>query len=276
MRLRFTKMHGCGNDFVMIDAISQSVKLSPEKIRFIADRHKGIGCDQLLVVEAPRRPDVDFFYRIYNQDGGEVQNCGNGARCFAKFVRDRRLTAKKKIKVETVNGLMTLDVQANGDISVDMGAPILNPADIPMLADSQAIKYPVQLDDKTLEIFSVSIGNPHAVILVDDIDSAPLQTTGVQLQAHAMFPEGVNVGFMQVLSRDEINLRVLERGVGETLACGTGACAAVVAGILCGLLDTEVKVNLPGGRLLITWPEPGASVIKTGPATTVFHGQAYI
>lgn len=276
MRLRFTKMHGCGNDFVMIDAISQTVKLSPEKIRKIANRHKGIGCDQLLVVEAPRRPDVDFFYRIYNQDGGEVQNCGNGARCFAKFVRDRRLTAKKSIRVETINGLMTLEVQANGEISVDMGVPILNPSDIPMRADSQMIKYPVQLEENTVEVFALSTGNPHAVILVDDVATAPLQSLGVQLQQHSSFPEGVNVGFMQVLSREEINLRVLERGVGETQACGTGACAAVVAGILDNQLDTSVKVNLPGGSLQISWQDPGASIVKTGPATTVFHGQAFI
>jgi len=276
MRLRFTKMHGCGNDFVMIDSISQTVKLSPEKIRYIANRHNGIGCDQLLIVEAPRRPDVDFFYRIYNQDGSEVQNCGNGARCFAKFVRDRRLTAKKTIRVETISGIMTLEVQAGGEISVDMGVPILKPSDIPMLADSQAIKYSIQLDEKSVEVFALSTGNPHAVLLVDDITTAPLQSIGIQLQQHSSFPEGVNVGFMQVLSREEINLRVLERGVGETQACGTGACAAVVAGILDGQLDNNVKVNLPGGSLQINWQEPGASIIKTGPATTVFHGQAFI
>ncbi|MCW8195505.1 diaminopimelate epimerase [Proteobacteria bacterium 005FR1] len=276
MRLRFTKMHGCGNDFVMIDGVTQNVKLSPEKIRSLSDRHFGIGFDQLLVVEAPTRPDMDFRYRIFNSDGGEVENCGNGARCFAKFVRDRRLTAKQVIQVETMKGSMILEVQADGQIAVNMGVPVLNPADIPFVAEKQAPLYSLEVDGQPVELSAVSMGNPHAVILVDRTADAPLETLGRKLQQHPRFPQGVNVGFMAVLSRQEIDLRVLERGVGETLACGTGACAAVVAGRLRGLLDEEVAVNLPGGRLRIRWAGEGEPVIKTGPATSVFQGQIHL
>lgn len=276
MRLRFTKMHGCGNDFVMIDGVTQSVKLTPEKIRSLSDRHFGIGFDQLLVVEAPSKPHMDFRYRIFNSDGGEVENCGNGARCFAKFVRDRRLTPKRVIQVETMKGSMTLEVQQDGQVAVDMGVPVLNPAEIPFVAETQASSYAVDVDGQAVELSAVSMGNPHAVLLVERTAGAPLETLGRQVQQHPRFPQGVNVGFMAVLSRQEIDLRVLERGAGETLACGTGACAAVVAGRLRGLLDEEVTVNLPGGRLRIHWAGEGTPVVKTGPATTVFQGQIHL
>lgn len=276
MRLRFTKMHGCGNDFVMIDGVTQLVRLSPEKVRFLADRHFGIGCDQLLIVEAPSKPDMDFRYRIFNSDGSEVENCGNGARCFAKFVRDRRLTAKRIIRVETTTGTMTLEVQKDGRVTVNMGVPVLAPAEIPFTANQQAPSYSLQVDSEALELSAVSMGNPHAVLVVADTAHAPVEELGSRLQADPHFPGGVNVGFMAVLSRQEINLRVLERGAGETLACGTGACAAVVAGRLRGLLDEEVKVNLPGGSLTVRWAGEGQPVIKTGPASTVFQGQIHL
>lgn len=278
MRLRFTKMHGLGNDFVVIDAVSNKVRLTPDKVRQIADRRFGVGCDQLLIVEIPDNPDVDFRYRIYNCDGSEVENCGNGARCFAKFVRDRKLTGKDRIKVETANGIMELIVQPDGNITVDMGVPILEPAKLPFQDSdgqplSQAITYPLQVGDQRLEISAVSMGNPHAVTLVEDTDTAPIETLGPLVESHVRFPKRVNAGFMQVLSPGEIRLRVYERGAGETLACGTGACAAVVAGRLRKLLDSEVKVHLPGGTLTIHWPGEGESVLMTGSATSVFHGQ---
>lgn len=272
MYLRFTKMHGLGNDFVVIDAVTQPVKLSAENVRFLADRHFGIGCDQLLVVAPPSNPDADFRFRIYNQDGNEVENCGNGARCFAKFVRDHRLTGKHDITVETLKGRMVLHVLDNGEVAVDMGVPKLVPIDIPFVASERASVYSVELDSQTIELSAISMGNPHAVLVVDAVTAAPVVELGSQLQRHERFPEGVNVGFMAVLSSSEIDLRVLERGVGETLACGTGACAAVVAGRLRGLLDPVVKVNLPGGSLTIEWQGENHPVIKTGPAITVFDG----
>jgi diaminopimelate epimerase len=276
MRLRFSKMHGLGNDFVVIDGVSQSVRLTPEKIRYIADRNFGVGCDQILLVEIPENPDVDFRYRIFNCDGSEVENCGNGARCFAVFVRERRLTGKSLIRVETAGGIIELNVQEDEQVSVDMGAPRLLPAKIPFEADEKAITYTIDVAGAALEISAVSMGNPHAVILVNDVKSAPVAEVGPVVERHPRFPARVNVGFMQVLSRSEINLRVFERGVGETLACGTGACAAVVAGRLRGLLDEQVKVNLPGGSLQIRWAGADQVVIMTGPATTVFHGQIKI
>ena len=276
MRIRFTKMHGAGNDFMVIDAISQQPQLDTNTIRKLADRRFGIGFDQLLLVECPTKPDVDFRYRIYNADGSEVENCGNGARCFAKFVRDRRLTGKTSIAVQTAKGVMTLHVKGDGRISVDMGAPILQPQDIPIQQAQQATTYTLELDNKSIEFGAASMGNPHAVLLVDNTETAPVATLGPKLESHPMFPERVNVGFMQVLSRSEINLRVFERGVGETLACGTGACAAVVAGQQQGLLDDHVTVHLPGGDLTIEWPGPGQSVIMTGPAVTVYQGQIRI
>ena len=276
MRLRFSKMHGLGNDFMVIDGVSQKVRLSPEKIRQLADRHFGIGFDQLLVVEAPESPDVDFRYRIFNSDGGEVENCGNGARCFAVFVRDRKLTGKNLITVETAGGMMTLQITENGEVCVNMGVPRLVPAEIPFKAEAQSLTYSLAVDGTTLEISAVSMGNPHAVTLVDDVATAPVATLGPLVERHTRFPQRVNASFMQVVSSDEINLRVFERGVGETLACGTGACAAVVAGNLRQLIGNNVKVNLPGGSLRISWAGPGEPVMMTGPATTVFHGQVKI
>lgn len=276
MRLRFTKMHGLGNDFVMIDALSQSVRLTPERVRLLADRHFGVGCDQVLVVEAPDEPDNDFRYRIFNSDGGEVENCGNGARCFAVFVRQRQLTGKKVIRVETAGGPMTLRVQDDEQVSVDMGVPRLTPADIPFQASTQAVTYPLEVDGTVLQISAVSMGNPHAVTLVDDVDTYPVLQMGPGVERHSHFPKRVNAGFMQVLARDAIKLRVYERGAGETLACGTGACAAVVAGRLRGLLDERVAVQLPGGKLTIEWAGDGHPVIMTGPAVSVYHGQIKI
>ncbi|WP_369413131.1 diaminopimelate epimerase [Pseudomaricurvus albidus] len=276
MRLRFTKMHGLGNDFIVLDGISQRIRLSEDKIRRLADRRFGVGCDQVLIVEVPQNPDVDFRYRIFNADGSEVENCGNGARCFARFVLDRKLTGKRNIVVETANGVMTLRVLDNDDVQVDMGAPRLAPADLPFTAEEQAITYSLPLSDTTLEISAVSMGNPHAVTVVDDVKTAPVETWGPEVEAHAQFPRRVNAGFMDIVSRSEINLRVYERGSGETLACGTGACAAVVAGRLRNLLDSKVKVNLPGGSLTIEWQGEGQPVLMSGPATHVFHGQVKV
>lgn len=276
MRLRFSKMHGLGNDFVVIDGVSQSVRLTPDKIRYIADRNFGVGCDQILLVETPETPDVDFRYRIFNCDGSEVENCGNGARCFAVFVRERKLTGKNVIRVETAGGLIELRVQQDEQVSVDMGAPRLQPAQIPFVADTQAVTYPLEVAGRAYDISAVSMGNPHAVLVVDDVKTAPVAELGPLIESHTRFPARVNAGFMQIVSRNEINLRVFERGVGETLACGTGACGAVVAGHLRGLLDENVKVNLPGGSLQIEWAGEGQPVIMTGPAVTVFHGQIKI
>lgn len=273
MRLRFSKMHGLGNDFVVIDGVSQSVRLSPEKIRYIADRNFGVGCDQILVVETPENPHVDFRYRIFNCDGSEVENCGNGARCFAVFVRERKLTGKSIIKVETAGGIIELRVREDEQVSVDMGVPRLLPEKIPFVADAQSISYPLDVAGKNIEISAVSMGNPHAVLVVDNVKTAAVAELGSVIENHPRFPARVNVGFMQIVSPNEINLRVFERGVGETLACGTGACGAVVAGRLRGLLSEQVKVNLPGGSLHIQWGGDGQPVLMTGPATTVFHGQ---
>lgn len=276
MRIKFTKMHGLGNDFVMIDAISQAVTMTPERARKLANRHFGVGCDQVLIVEPPAQPDNDFKYRIFNADGSEVENCGNGARCFAVFVRLRRLTHKTEIRAETAGGVLILKVTARGEVCVDMGAPILEPANIPFVADSRACEYPIEVNNQTLYCGAVSMGNPHAVLLVDNTATAPVEQLGPLIECHARFPKRVNVGFMQKLSDGEINLRVFERGTGETLACGTGACAAVVSGIERGLLRSPVKVNLPGGALNISWAGGNQSVEMTGPASVVFHGQVRI
>lgn len=273
MLLRFTKMHGCGNDFVVLDLISQRVLLKERHIRKLADRHFGIGCDQVLIVEAPGRPDVDFRYRIYNADGGEVEQCGNGARCFARYVREKRMTGKDTIRVETQCGIIELQITPDKQVRVNMGAPVLLPADIPFDATDRATTYHIENAGESIEISAVSMGNPHAVLLVDDVRTAPVATLGPQLEHHPRFPQRVNVGFMQIVSRNEINLRVFERGAGETLACGTGACAAVVSGQLRGLLDETVQVNLPGGALRIEWHGEGQPVMMTGPATTVYEGQ---
>jgi diaminopimelate epimerase len=276
MRIRFSKMHGLGNDFIVIDGISQNLRLTPEKIRQLSDRHFGVGCDQLLIVEHPENPDMDFRYRIFNGDGSEVENCGNGARCFAVFVRERRLTGKSIIKVETAGGNIELSIVANGEVSVNMGIPRLVPNEIPFVADHQAPTYALVVGEQTLDISAVSMGNPHAVMVVDNVKTAPVKTLGPLVEHHSRFPQRVNVGFMQILSPNEINLRVFERSAGETLACGTGACAAVVAGRLRNLLNECVTINLPGGRLHINWAGAGHPVIMTGPATTVFHGQVNI
>jgi diaminopimelate epimerase len=269
-------MHGLGNDFVMIDAISQAVSMTSERARKLADRHFGVGCDQVLVVEPPSQPENDFKYRIFNADGGEVENCGNGARCFAVFVRLRRLTHKTEIRAETAAGLLVLKITARGEVCVDMGCPILAPERIPFVADSQANEYALQVNDQTLYCGAVSMGNPHAVILVDNTATAPVEQIGPLIESHPRFPKRVNVGFMQKVSPHEIKLRVFERGSGETLACGTGACAAVVSGIQRGLLESPVKVHLPGGELNINWAGGASSVEMTGPATVVFHGQIRI
>ncbi|WP_444923696.1 diaminopimelate epimerase [Microbulbifer sp. DLAB2-AF] len=276
MRVKFSKMHGLGNDFVMLDGISQRLKLSPDKIRRIADRRLGIGCDQVLLAEPPRGPEADFRYRIFNADGGEVENCGNGARCFARFVRERRLTGKKRLKVETAAGMLHLRVLDNDQVSVDMGAPVLEPVKIPFNADRRADSYLLEASDETFTIGAVSMGNPHAILLVDDIHSAPVETLGPLIEAHPRFPQKVNVGFLQVDSRSQAQLRVFERGVGETHACGTGACAAMVYAHLRDLVDEQVEIHLPGGSLTIHWSGPNQPVTMTGPATTVFHGQIIV
>lgn len=276
MQVRFTKMHGLGNDFMVIDALSQRVKLTPKIVRKLSDRNLGIGFDQLLLVEPPSRPDMDFRYRIYNADGSEVEHCGNGARCFGRFVRDRRLTMKDEIRVETARGQAVIYLLKDRQVDVDMGAPELVPAEIPFQAEQQAVIYPIDVDGQTLELSAVSMGNPHGVLLVDDVDTAPVETLGPALESHPRFPQKANIGFMQVVSRNEIRLRVYERGAGETLACGTGACAAVVAGRLRGLLDEDVLVHLPGGELRIRWAGEGEAVRMIGPATTVFEGQIYL
>ncbi len=271
-RIRFTKMHGIGNDFVVIDSIDQRVDLSAEQVRNIADRRFGVGCDQVLIVRAPQQPENDFYYQIFNFDGSEVENCGNGARCFAKFVRDKKLTGKSTIRVETMCGILVLHVAKDGNVTVDMGAPELHPDNIPFTADHQALTYSLEVNNQMLNIGAVSMGNPHAVTQVEDTATADVATLGPLIESHHHFPNRVNAGFMAILSRSEINLRVYERGAGETLACGTGACAAVVTGQLQGLLDKTVAVNLPGGQLQIRWQGEGHPVMMTGPAANVFHG----
>ncbi len=272
MKLNFTKMHGLGNDFVVIDGINQTVALDPARIRRLADRHFGIGCDQVLLVEAPDRPETDFRYRIFNADGGEVEQCGNGARCFARFVRDHGLTEKDDLRVTTAAGPLRLRLLPEGRVAVDMGQPRLEPADAPFFATERATRYPIAADGVELEIGVVSMGNPHAVLRVDDVDQAPVAHLGPLLERHGRFPQRVNVGFMQIVASDHIRLRVFERGTGETLACGSGACAAVVVGRLWGLLWPNVRVKLPGGELNVHWAGEGESVTLTGPATTVFEG----
>jgi len=276
MLLRFSKMHGIGNDFVVIDGVSQRVEMTAEKARKIADRRFGVGCDQLLLVEPPNQPDIDFRYRIFNADGSEVEQCGNGARCFAKFIRDRRLTGKSRVRVETAGGIIELQIGNSNQFTVDMGAPILEPTQIPFIAEQQQISYDLEVNGQHFRVGAVSMGNPHVILNVANTESAPVSNLGAIIESHERFPQRVNVGFMQVLSRGEINLRVFERGAGETLACGTGACAAVVAGSLQDLLDSPVKVNLPGGSLNIEWGGSSQPVIMTGPATTVYQGRLRI
>ncbi|WP_416332539.1 diaminopimelate epimerase [Marinobacter sp. NP-4(2019)] len=271
--MRFTKMHGLGNDFMVVDAISQPFRLRPEMIRELADRNFGIGFDQLLVVEPPGLPDVDFRYRIFNSDGSEVEQCGNGARCFARFVRDQRLTNKRVIRVQTAKGVIELRVGRDGLVMVNMGVPELNPPAIPFAADRRKDVYTVEVDDQVVELSAVSMGNPHGVLVVDDVDSAPVEHLGPKLENHPRFPARANIGFLQIVDRSHARLRVFERGSGETLACGSGACAAVVAGCLRGLLDSRVEVELRGGKLIIEWQGEGTPVMMEGPAASVFEGQ---
>lgn len=277
MQLRFTKMHGLGNDFMVIDAISQKVRLNADLVRELADRNRGVGFDQLLLVEPPSEPDMDFDYRIFNADGSEVEHCGNGARCFAQFVREKGLVLRDRIQVKTARGKAVLNITGRDLVEVDMGAPILEPALIPFQAEAQSNLYRVAIEGEgEIELGAVSMGNPHAVVVVDSVESAPVADLGPILESHPRFPNRVNVGFMEIVSRSEIRLRVFERGAGETQACGTGACAAVVSGVLRGLLDSDVKVRLTGGDLQISWRGEGTSVMMTGPVASVYEGQIYL
>ena len=273
MPVKFTKMHGQGNDFVVFDGVRQEVRLSPGELRAIADRHFGIGCDQVLVVERATRPDVDFRYRIFNADGGEVEQCGNGARCFARFVRDAGLTDQTSIRVETLSGIIEPTIEADGQVTVNMGPPRFDPREVPFGAAERRPVYRLNVGGVEHEFSVLSMGNPHAVQLVPDTDSAPVASEGPLLERHPAFPARVNAGFMQVLDRQAIRLRVYERGAGETLACGTGACAAVVAGIQRGLLAPRVRVVTRGGELTIRWAGEGEPVWMSGAAATVFHGE---
>ncbi len=273
MKLKFSKMHGLGNDFVVIDGVRQSVSLSPEQLRYLADRHFGVGCDQILLVEPTAQAGVDFRYRIFNADGGEVEQCGNGARCFASFVHEQGLTEKREIRVETQKGIIAPRLEGDGKVTVDMGLPRFSPEEIPFLHEDDVVIYNLDVADETLEISVVSMGNPHAVQVVADVDSAPVGEQGPLIEGHVRFPKRVNAGFMQIVDKHAIKLRVYERGAGETLACGTGACAAVVAGIRRGLLESPVKVTTRGGDLSIAWGGEGRPVMMTGPAVTVFSGE---
>ncbi len=281
MLVRFTKMHGLGNDFMLLDLISQNIALRPDQIRQLADRRLGIGFDQLLTVSPPTQPDLDFTYRIYNADGTEAEQCGNGARCFLRFVRDRGLTTKTHIKLGTNTGVIECQLRKDGNITVDMGAPVLQPDHIPFEADEAQIRYELEVEGglcgpEKLCISAVSMGNPHAVIVVDDVDTAPVERLGAVIESHPRFPQRVNVGFMQVIDRTQARLRVFERGVGETRACGTGACAAMVAGRLQGLLDDDVTMALTGGTLEVSWAGDNAPVLMTGPACRVYEGRLHI
>ena len=272
MAIQFTKMHGLGNDFVVLDAIHQPVVLTPAQLRHLADRHFGIGCDQILLVENSQHAQADFRYRIFNSDGGEVEQCGNGARCFARYVRAKGLTDKTEITVETMKGLLVLNIRPDEQVTVNMGVPNFTLAEIPFITAAQALHYDLRVGTETIRIGAVSMGNPHAVTQVDDIHTAPVATLGPLLEQHPAFPNRVNAGFMQVESPTDIAVRVYERGAGETLACGSGACAAVVIGRVWGLLEETVHVRLTGGTLIISWPGEGQPVMMTGPAEFVFEG----
>ena len=287
MKLTFTKMHGAGNDFIVVDATRAPVELRPEQWQRLADRRFGIGADQILVVQPPSTEGCDFRYRIFNNDGGEVEQCGNGARAFVKFVTEKGLTDKTSIRVETMKGIIAPRLEADGSITVDMGAPRLDPAEVPFdcaglagWSEGEDTTWPLPIKvagaSKTVFVSVVSMGNPHAVQVVENVDAAPVAETGPLIEQHPRFPARVNAGFMQVLDRHHIRLRVYERGAGETLACGTGACAAVVAGIRRGLLDSPVRVRAPGGELSIGWAGAGQPVFLSGPAVTVFEGEIEI
>ncbi len=272
MKLQFSKMHGLGNDFLVFDAIHQKVQLSTQQLRFLADRRFGVGCDQVLLVEPSRSEDTDFYYRIFNADGAEVEQCGNGARCFARFVRDKGLSCQDMIRVGTASGTIELFLQEDGQVRVNMAAPELQPRAIPFIAEQQQAVYDIVVSGKSWQISAVSMGNPHAVLVVDDVEQAPVDTLGPALEQHERFPQRVNAGFMAVHSPTEIDLRVYERGTGETLACGSGACAAVVAGRLRGLLEEQVKVHLHGGDLVVSWAGGQSPVWMSGPAIGIFEG----
>ncbi|NGN99665.1 diaminopimelate epimerase [Grimontia sp. S25] len=273
MQIQFSKMHGLGNDFMVVDCVTQNAYFSPDMIRRLADRNTGVGFDQLLVVEPPYDPESDFHYRIFNADSSEVEQCGNGARCFARFVRMKGLTNKNQIQVSTKGGKMILKMDSDELVTANMGEPIWAPSKIPFRANAEEKTYILRVEDKTLFVGAVSMGNPHCVTVVDDIDTYDVEGLGPLVESHERFPERVNAGFMQVVSRNEIRLRVYERGAGETQACGSGACAAVAVGILQGLLDESVKVQLPGGDLKIRWKGVGHPLYMTGPASHVYDGQ---
>lgn len=272
MSIKFTKMHGAGNDFVMLDGISQRLKLRPKDIQRLADRRFGVGCDQVLIAEAPGRPDADFRYRIFNADGSESGQCGNGARCFARFVHHRHLTRQDRLVVETSSGLMTLTLHNGKDVEVNMGTPRFAPGDIPLRREGEALEYDLEIGEETLRIGALSMGNPHAVLRVDDVNDGTLERLGPSVESHRDFPERVNAGFVEVVGRDHLRLRVYERGVGETLACGSGACAAVVHGQRMGWLGDRVTVELPGGKLTVSRDGDDAPVYLTGPTAISFEG----
>lgn len=272
MKLTFTKMQGIGNDFVVIDGYSQPINLDTATISRLADRHFGIGFDQLLLVERPTVEGADFRYRIFNADGGEVEQCGNGARCFVRFVHDKAITEKREIRVETARGIILPRLEDNGLVTVNMGEPRFRPAEVPFIAEKEEVIHALETDSRVLEISVVSMGNPHAVTVVDDVEKFPVESLGPLIERHTRFPRRVNAGFMQVVDSHHIKLRVFERGSGETLACGTGACAAVVSGIRRGLLQSPVRVTTRGGELTIAWQGNGQPVWMTGPAETVFEG----
>lgn len=276
MMLKFTKMHGLGNDFVVFDGVRQAVDLTPQQLRLIADRHFGVGCDQILLVEKATTPDADFRYRMFNADGGEVYQCGNGARCFVRFVHEHGLTTQSEIRVETGAGPLVLRLEADGQVTVNMGVPRFELADIPFVAQTRALTYALKVDGSVVVISALSMGNPHAVQIVNDIELAPVLEQGSLIENHVRFPQHVNAGYMQILDRRHIKLRVFERGAGETLACGSGACAAVVAGVTRGVLDETVLVRMRGGELSIRWQGEGEPVWMTGPAVTVFEGEITI
>tara|TARA_B110000503_G_C7072666_1_gene381522 strand:- start:76 stop:918 length:843 start_codon:yes stop_codon:yes gene_type:complete len=272
LKLAFSKMHGAGNDFVVIDLVTQNAQLNVAQIRRISDRRRGIGCDQVLLVEPPTDLNADFRYRIYNADGSEAGQCGNGARCFGRFVLERQLTFKRALKVQVSDGIMGLEIASDGSVTAELGQPIFNPEQIPFDADASALEYSLDVAGHTHCIGAISMGNPHAVMVVESCEQAPVGELGCAIESHKRFPERVNVGFMQILNRQEIRLRVYERGAGETAACGTGACAAVVHGIRLGLLDRVVTVQLPGGKLQVRWDSDDSPVWLGGPTASVFNG----
>jgi len=272
MKFKFTKMHGLGNDFILIDGVNQSVQLSLKQLCLLADRHFGVGCDQILLVEKAKG-NADFRYRIFNADGSEVEQCGNGARCLVRYVHDHGMTQKNKIRVETLGGLIIPKLESNGEVTVNMGIPKFEPQEIPFIAEKRMLTYPLDIDDKQVEFSILSMGNPHAVQIVEDVNLAPVLVEGALIECHPRFPQHVNAGYMQVVTRNHINIRVYERGTGEPLACGTGACAAVVTGITRGLLDSTVKVSTLGGNLVVHWEDQDHPVWMTGPAVAVFNGE---